>query len=159
MVQSWCVSELYSTPWWHALSYVIHWVYWDTYGRKWPIASVPLMLWGKKFPQNMRALRMVAEEVLRDVLLNVDVHSFEDMISLIDTRAKENGTTSLWVDSLIKPVILMMQFVRAEREGDWSLHLSAATAMLPNLEPQAFGITSDMGQKTLWRWKKCLRIS
>ena len=94
-------------------------------------ASVPLMLRGKKFPQNMRALRMVAEEVLRDVLLNEDVHSFEDMISFIDTRAKESRTARLWVDSLIKPVILMMQFVRAEREGDWPLHLSAATAMLP----------------------------
>ncbi|MES9884040.1 MAG: hypothetical protein ABW185_24600 [Sedimenticola sp.] len=94
-------------------------------------ASVPLMLRGKKFPYNMRALRMLAEEVLRELILGEDVQSFEEMISLLDTRSTESRTTHLWVDSLIKPVILMMQFVRAEREGDWPLHLSAATAMLP----------------------------
>jgi len=45
--------------------------------------------------------------------------------------ASKSQTTSAWVVNLIKPVLIMMQFVRAEREGDWPLHLAAVTAMMP----------------------------
>ena len=44
-------------------------------------------------------------------------------------RSPESRTTKTWVTNLIKPVLIMMQFVRAEREGDWSLHLAAT--MIP----------------------------
>ncbi|XP_038064765.1 D(1A) dopamine receptor-like [Patiria miniata] len=37
----------------------------------------------------------------------------------------------LWVENLVKPVLLMMIFVRAEREGDWPLHLWAVNEMIP----------------------------
>ena len=37
----------------------------------------------------------------------------------------------MWVTNLITPVFIMMMFVRAEREGDWSLHLAAVSAMIP----------------------------
>ena len=47
------------------------------------------------------------------------------------SRASRSRTSKLWVDNLIKPVLIMMQFVRAEREGDWPLHLSAVSAMIP----------------------------
>ena len=46
-------------------------------------------------------------------------------------RASRSRTSKLWVDNLIKPVLIMMQFVRAERDGDWPLHLSAVSAMIP----------------------------
>lgn len=94
-------------------------------------AGVPNMLHGKKFPQNVRALRMTAEEVLRTVLVNDDVQDFESMMLILEQRAEESRTTRLWLDVLIKPVLLMMLFVRAEREGEWPLHLLAAEAMLP----------------------------
>lgn len=71
-------------------------------------AGAPLMLHGTKFSHNMRALRMVAEEVLRKLIENEDVQSFDDMVSVLDTRANESRTTCLYVDSLIKPVIIMM---------------------------------------------------
>lgn len=35
------------------------------------------------------------------------------------------------MDCLIKPVLFMMMFVRAEREGDWALHLCTVSAMMP----------------------------
>lgn len=38
----------------------------------------------------------------------------------------------LWVVVLIKAVFIMMTFIRAEREGDWSLHLGAFSQMMPN---------------------------
>ena len=37
----------------------------------------------------------------------------------------------LWVEILVKPVLLMMAYIRAEREGDWLLHLATFRKMLP----------------------------
>ena len=36
-----------------------------------------------------------------------------------------------WLDIVIIPVFIMMKFVRAAQEADWSLHLVALKAMLP----------------------------
>lgn len=43
----------------------------------------------------------------------------------------KSKTSKLWVDCLIKAVFIMMLYVRAEREGDWALHLVTVKAMLP----------------------------
>ena len=37
----------------------------------------------------------------------------------------------MWTDNLVKTVIIMLNFSRGGHEGDWSLHLLAAEAMLP----------------------------
>ena len=37
----------------------------------------------------------------------------------------------MWVDVVIKAVFLSLMYIRAEREGDWHLHLEAVEAMLP----------------------------
>jgi hypothetical protein len=92
--------------------------------------GVPRMLTGKNFPQNTRALRMVAEEVLRGVLTS-SICSDEDLLSHLDSKASSSRTAKLWIDNLIKPVFIMMLFVRSEREADWALHLSAVNEMLP----------------------------
>ena len=42
----------------------------------------------------------------------------------------QSQTTKLWVENLIKPVFIMMAFIRAEREGDWPLHLWVVKAMM-----------------------------
>lgn len=47
-------------------------------------AGVHKMLSGKKFPQNLRALRMVVEELLRDVILTCE--NFSDLLSELETR-------------------------------------------------------------------------
>jgi len=47
----------------------------------------------------------------------------------LDKRSERSKTTKLWVDCLIKHVLIMMAFVRAVREGDW--HLYAVEKMLP----------------------------
>ena len=93
--------------------------------------GVSKMLTGKKFPQNVRALRMVAEEVLRRVHDFNILESKGDLIYVLENIAKRSKTAKLWVDMLIKPVFLIMNFVRAEREADWLLHLQACKLMLP----------------------------
>ncbi len=94
--------------------------------------GVGKMLTGKKFPQNVRALRLIVEEILRDVLLNHPQLSTTDELLLeLERRSLLSKTTKLWVDVLIKPVLLTLKYVRAEREGDWSLHLDTVYQMIP----------------------------
>ena len=92
-------------------------------------AGVPKLLIGNKFPQNVRALRLVAEEILRDVI--GDTNSIENLTETLDSLSERSRTAKLWVDCLIKPVLIMIMFVRAEREADWLLHLFAVQQMLP----------------------------
>ena len=91
--------------------------------------SVANMLAGKRFPQNVRALRLVVEELLREFLVKTDCYS--DLMEALGDAATQSKTTEMWVENLVKPVFIMMLFVRAEREGDWPLHLRAVKEMLP----------------------------
>ena len=91
--------------------------------------SVPKMLTGKMFPQNFRALRLVTEEVLRPIL--PQVQSSEELCKVIEQKASISPTSKLWHENLVKPILIMMVFVRAEREGEWPLHLWAVQEMLP----------------------------
>ena len=83
--------------------------------------GVPKMLSGKNFPNNFRALRMVVEEVLKSTIENVDSPSA--LLNTLDNLCSKSKTSKLLIDCLIKPVLIMMRFARAEREGEWPLHL------------------------------------
>ncbi|KAJ4944771.1 hypothetical protein JOQ06_013311 [Pogonophryne albipinna] len=93
--------------------------------------GVAKMLNGKKFPQNVRALRMMAEEVLRSVIMDGHFQKADDLMRALDQIASQSRTAKLWVEVLVKPVLLMMSYIRAEREGDWLLHLTTFRKMLP----------------------------
>lgn len=73
----------------------------------------------KNFPQNVRTLRMIVEELLPTYTQNInqpkDLQIFLDKISATSISSK------LWVDFLIEPVLHMMLYIRANREGGWSL--------------------------------------
>jgi len=94
-------------------------------------AGVPKMLNGKKFPQNVRALRIVIKELLRMSFLENRFQRYSEFEDYLDKTATESRTSRLWVDCLIKPVLIIMMYVRAEREADWPLHLAAVALMLP----------------------------
>ncbi|XP_046577679.1 uncharacterized protein LOC124285478 [Haliotis rubra] len=91
--------------------------------------SVANMMSGKRYPQNLRALKILVEELLRNVL--TEVSTPDDLFSILEERARQARTTRLWLDMLIKPVLLMLQFVRAEKEADWPLHFLAVKLMMP----------------------------
>ena len=74
-------------------------------------AGVPKMLSGKKFPQNVRALRLVTEVLLRDIIADTESHAH--LTSVLDELSTESRTAKLWVENLIKPVFIMLLFVRA----------------------------------------------
>ena len=91
--------------------------------------GVPKMLSGKKFPHNMRAMRMVVEELLRPSIETCD--DYDQLMAILNNKASKSRTAKMWIDNFIKPVLLMMVFVRAEQEADWPLHLWAVGEMIP----------------------------
>ena len=80
----------------------------------------------KNFPQNVRTLRMIVEELLPTYTQNInqpkDLQIFLDKISATSISLK------LWVDFLIGPVLYMMLYIRANREGGWSLQFCLKNA-------------------------------
>ena len=92
-------------------------------------AGVEQMLVGKKFPMNMRALRVVVFELLRGFLN--DVESYEEMKERLLELCEKSKLAEHWIQNLVLPVLLMMVFVRAEREGNFLLHIYACHEMMP----------------------------
>jgi hypothetical protein len=95
--------------------------------------SVEKMLIGKKYPQNVRALRLLTDEFLRPVFEKESscLTSMDDLENVLDELAAQSRTTKMWVSNVIKPTFLMMIFCPASHEGDWPLHIKTAEAMLP----------------------------
>ena len=93
-------------------------------------AAVKKMLLGGKFPQNLRALRMVVEELLRDTVEENRAGSMSELGAHLEYLSTQSRTTKLWVDCLIKPLFLALKFVRGEREGDFHLHLAVFAKFL-----------------------------
>ena len=68
---------------------------------------------------------------MRQLFDKEQLNRYGDMNSFLERSSEQSRTTKLWVDCLIKPVFIMMMYVRAEREADWPLHLKAVQLMLP----------------------------
>ena len=59
------------------------------------------------------------------------MHTKKTFYEHLEELAKQSKTTGAWVQNVVKPVFLIMLFVRAEHEVDWFLHLYCCWAMLP----------------------------
>ena len=92
-------------------------------------AGVEKMLTGKKFPMNIRALRFVVVELLRGH--TEGMLKYHEVSKFLDVSAKRN-LVKHWIRNLIKPVLLIMLYVREEREGEFALHLDVCKRMLPH---------------------------
>ena len=95
---------------------------------RWAFVSVNKILSSQSFPQNLRALRMVVEKLLRGSIN--DMIRFDDLPAFLQTLREQSPKSKLWVDNLTRPVFYMMFFVRGEREGDWPLHLYLISKMI-----------------------------
>lgn len=93
--------------------------------------SVEAMLSGKRFPQNVRALRMVVEELLRPIVSGHSIQDANDLMEILNGLCKKSRTCKLWVTCLIIPVFHMNKYILAERDSDWPLHLLCLNDMLP----------------------------
>lgn len=91
--------------------------------------SVEKMLSGKFFSQNLRALRLIVEELLRDILKNCS--DYEDLDEILQSLSVQSLTSKIWINLLIRPLLLCLLYVRAEKEGNFILHLYCVQEMLP----------------------------
>ena len=66
------------------------------------------MLTGKQNPQNVRAMCLVAEKLLRNIVQNCEFGSKEDMVKLLCHIASESKTAKLWVEVFLTPVFIMI---------------------------------------------------
>ena len=74
--------------------------------------GVTKILTSKNFLQNTRALRIVAKHVLHQIL---SVKSTPlKLMQELKARASKSRTAKHWVENLILPVLLMLNFIRAE---------------------------------------------
>ena len=84
-----------------------------------------------KNPQNVRALRLLVEELLRPLFRNHDFRQMDDLLQQLEIISLKSKTSQLWIDCLIKPVFVILRYIRAEREADWALHLNSVREMMP----------------------------
>ena len=104
-------------------------------GWKWAGRANESCLWGcnenahwEEFSPNTRALRIVVEQVLHQILY--EVNTFDELMQELKARASKSRTATHWVENLILSVLLMLIFIRAEREGEWALHLWAVNEII-----------------------------
>ena len=69
--------------------------------------GVEKVLTGKKFPINMRAMRMVAEELLKDVVGKSQLKDHHDFMNVLKNLRSKSRTAKKWVDVFIQPVLCM----------------------------------------------------
>ena len=87
------------------------------------------MLTEKNFTHNFRALRLLVETVIQKTVQEANGDD-DDLISRLRYHATNSITAKFCADGLIKPVVLMLVFCRAEKEADWPLHLRAVSLIL-----------------------------
>ena len=85
-------------------------------------SGVSKMLSWKKIPQYMRALRIVSTEILWPVFERQEVVGMNSLLTILSDLSKESRVSKCWIANLIKPVLVMMKYIRAERESDFALH-------------------------------------
>ena len=60
--------------------------------------------------------------------VNLSPDQFDEWLLCLSSKSR---LAKHWISNLINPVFLMMLYIRAEREADFSLHLYASKEMLP----------------------------
>ena len=84
---------------------------------------------GKSWPSALRAYRLITTVVLQDFCqsgakTNQELSEYLEAVS-------DHPVGRLWVDCLIKPTLLALQLLRAQRDGDFLLQQVSFEAMMP----------------------------
>ena len=78
----------------------------------------------------MRALRLLTEQMLCEIIQSY-IQSMDALQAHLDVLFDSSRTSKLWINAVIRPIFIMMKFVRAERENDFPLHLKAVQEAIP----------------------------
>ena len=63
-------------------------------------------------------MHLLAEELLQDIISKGQLRNHGNFMGVLEDLALKSRTAKMWVNVFIKPVLIMMLYVRAEREGD-----------------------------------------
>lgn len=76
---------------------------------------------------------MLTEALLRPVYdaKNTDLNIMDELLHVLYELGDRSRTAKLWVTCVIHPVFTVMKYIRAEREGDWALHVTVVREMMP----------------------------
>ena len=83
--------------------------------------GVSKMLIGKKFSMNIRPLRLVVFELLLGLVDEIVDNNY--LIFFLDSLAIKSYLAKHLVNNFIKPVLIVMLYVRDERQAEFALHL------------------------------------
>ena len=72
----------------------------------------------------MRALRFAVIELLREYIDFKNITSYSELSKMLDELSSKSFLAEKWIENLIKPVFIMMMYLKAEREEDFGLHLA-----------------------------------
>lgn len=71
--------------------------------------GVKKMLDGKKYPDNFRAFRIVATELLREVIQPSSFETTDELLGNLLDVLKESKTSHVWINNFLKPIFIAMR--------------------------------------------------
>ena len=111
--------------------------------------SVTKMLTGKNLPQKTRALRIVVEQVVHQIL------SFDEIMQELRARASKSGTAKQWVENFILRVLLMLIFIRVSERRVGPTFV-AVNEMIPYFFAAGHIHYARYGESTSDQCKSCM---
>ena len=85
----------------------------------------------KNFSKNIRHLRVTVEEILKPVLFNCILPTFDNLLSYLEGLLSKNRTVKLRLEELVWPIFIGFRFIRSSREAHWPLHIYTVKLTLP----------------------------
>ena len=92
-------------------------------------AGITSIVNGKAWTNALRAYRLIIAVSLENFFSN-GAKTYEELSAYLES-VREHPTGKLWVDCLVKPTLLSLMFLRAERNGDFLLEQHCLKEMLP----------------------------
>lgn len=92
-------------------------------------AGITSIVNGKAWTNALRAYRLIIAVLLQNFFSN-GPKTYEELSAYLES-VREHPTGKLWVDCLVKPTLLSLMFLRAERNGDFLLEQHCLKEMLP----------------------------
>ena len=84
---------------------------------------------GKSWPNALRAYRLITTVLLEDFFQS-GAKTYQELSEYLEA-VRDHPIGRLWVDCLIKPTLLALQLLRAQRDGDFLHQQVSLEAMMP----------------------------
>ena len=84
---------------------------------------------GKSWPNALRAYHLITTVLLQDFFQS-GAKTYQELSEYLE-EVRDHPVGRLWVDCLIKPTLLALQLLRAQRDGDFLLQQVSLEVMMP----------------------------